>query len=106
MSSDSQTFQVIVFILAVLLYFLPSIIGKNKRNANAILALNFFLGWTLIGWVVAMVWALATEAPVEQEPDLPVPVSTKKCPDCAESVMADARKCRFCGFRFEAEKEP
>lgn len=39
------------------LYFLPSLVGKDKRNASAIFVLNFFLGWTLIGWVVAMVWA-------------------------------------------------
>jgi uncharacterized protein UPF0547 len=23
------------------------------------------------------------------------------CPDCAEEVLAAARKCRFCGYRFE-----
>lgn len=26
---------------------------------------------------------------------------TKICPDCAEQVLAAARKCRFCGYRFD-----
>lgn len=50
------------------LYFLPTIVGWNKRNAGAIFALNFFLGWTLIGWVVAIVWAM-TYDPID--PRLP-----------------------------------
>jgi ribosomal protein L37AE/L43A len=26
--------------------------------------------------------------------------SRKKCPDCAESVMKEARKCKHCGYQF------
>lgn len=46
-------------LLCVGLYFLPSIIGAQKHNATAILAVNLLLGWTVIGWIVALVWALS-----------------------------------------------
>lgn len=48
---------VVVLVLAVL-YFLPTIVGWSKRNAEAIFVLNLLLGWTFIGWAVALVWAL------------------------------------------------
>ncbi len=46
-----------------LFYFLPFAISFNKKRANsgAIFALNLFLGWSLIGWVVALVWAMKDE---------------------------------------------
>ena len=47
--------------LFVMLYLLPAWIGDKKRNANAILALNLLLGWTFIGWVIALVWALTKD---------------------------------------------
>ncbi|WP_420063884.1 DUF2510 domain-containing protein [Mycobacterium marinum] len=31
------------------------------------------------------------------------PVQTKKCPDCAEAILAEARVCKHCGFRFAAD---
>lgn len=57
-----MTPTVVVMALAILvLYFVPTMVGWNKRNRSAILALNVFLGWTLLGWVVALVWALTKE---------------------------------------------
>ena len=47
--------------LLIILYFLPSIIVRNKRNASAIVALNLFLGWTFVGWVISLVWALTKD---------------------------------------------
>lgn len=56
-----------IFILVGLMaiYFLPTIVGfgRKKNNAGAICVLNLFLGWTLVGWVVALVWALTVDAP-------------------------------------------
>jgi T4 superinfection immunity protein len=48
------------------IYFLPTILAfaRNKRDTSAILLLNLFLGWTMIGWVVALVWAVKTDIPV------------------------------------------
>ena len=48
------------------MYFLPSIIalGRSKRDIGGIILLNFFLGWTMIGWVVALVWAVKHDVPV------------------------------------------
>ena len=39
------------------LYWLPTIVGWNKKNATGIFLLNLFLGWALIPWVIALVWA-------------------------------------------------
>ena len=55
-------FAVLITLLS-LFYFLPFSIAFNRKRANtgAIFALNLFLGWSLIGWVVALVWALKDE---------------------------------------------
>src|SRR5215472_12356499 len=50
-------------IFFVLLYFLPSIIARDKKDAAGIFLVNFFLGWTVIGWVAALLWACASDHP-------------------------------------------
>lgn len=55
-----------IFGFGFVFYFLPAIIAfaRSKRDAGSILVLNFFLGWTAIGWVIALVWALKQDVPV------------------------------------------
>lgn len=51
-----------LFIVLALTYFLPSTIAilKWRHNSVAIIALNILLGWTWIGWVVSLLWALTS----------------------------------------------
>jgi Superinfection immunity protein len=48
------------------MYFLPSIVAliRSKRDTLAIFLLNFFLGWSVIGWIIALVWAAKNDAPM------------------------------------------
>lgn len=50
-----------MLVAGLLIYFLPSLLARKKRNAVAIFALNLLLGWTFVGWVAALVWALVRE---------------------------------------------
>ena len=58
------TLAVLLFSACIgFLYFLPAFVAAraNKRNFGAIVVLNLFLGWTFVGWVVALVWALVED---------------------------------------------
>lgn len=45
------------------IHFIPTIIAiaRRKRNAVWIFLVNLFLGWTIVGWVWALVWSLMTD---------------------------------------------
>ena len=47
------------------LYFLPSLIAGSRHvhERTAITLFNLFLGWTCIGWFIALIWAFLAPAP-------------------------------------------
>ncbi len=55
--------MIIFPIILALLYFSPTIVAvrKKKKNSSSIFVVNFFFGWTFIGWVVALSWALSKD---------------------------------------------
>jgi hypothetical protein len=46
-----------------MLYFLPSIVavGRDSDSKMQIFLVNLFIGWTFLGWVVALVWAVGKD---------------------------------------------
>ena len=58
----------IYFIVCVSIYFLPAIAANVRKHNDhsAITLLNLFLGWTVIGWIAALVWSFTGN--VKQKP--------------------------------------
>jgi hypothetical protein len=90
---------ILVCAASICLYFIPALAGRNKKNRAAIFWLNFLLGWTMVGWIVALVWALTkdAEAPqpviVNQTPAL----SSVLCPHCGKYSPSATQFCGMCG---------
>lgn len=59
-AAGAPRYEIIVPSLLVALYLLPWIIAawREHHNQNAIGMLNLLLGWTLLGWVAALVWSV------------------------------------------------
>jgi Superinfection immunity protein len=90
--SGSAFWGIIIFGVCMAVYFIPSIIARNKRNYNSITALNFFLGWTLVGWVVALCWALMDDAPPSQ-----AATHSTLCSGCGKYSQGGSKFCPNCG---------
>jgi hypothetical protein len=94
-------------VLVSFLYFLPSLIGLHKRHSLAIFLFNFFLGWTGIGWLIALLWAIGAGPripPVYVKNQL-VPVTAgapssgglEYCHRCGAPHFHGAQFCSVCG---------
>jgi len=55
---DLISFLSLIFVMCI--YFLPTLVaaGFKHRHDKAIFALNLIFGFTVIGWIVALIWSL------------------------------------------------
>ena len=60
------------------LYFLPSIVGRKKKDFAAIFVVNLFLGWTLVGWVVALAWGIKHDFHEEKSVQVNIQTTNKE----------------------------
>jgi Superinfection immunity protein len=62
--AGSAGYGIAVFLVVLAIYFFPWIVANHQRHHSqaALFCLNLFLGWTLVAWVLALVWALSRPA--------------------------------------------
>jgi hypothetical protein len=48
-----------LFIWLIVAYWVPTIVAwrRNIRGFGQVVVVNFFLGWTFVGWVIALAMA-------------------------------------------------
>lgn len=58
-----DSFLAFLVLMGIWLYFAPSYVAfrNRKRLAGIISVLNFFFGWTLVGWWLLLMWAATPE---------------------------------------------
>ena len=88
------------FLASIAFYFLPAIIAaaRHKTNLVGIFLVNFLLGWSIIGWIVSLVWALSTDRVYQarsQQAWAPPPPA-HFCPGCGSQGQM-GHFCSHCG---------
>lgn len=55
---------IVVGLIGLMVYFAPWLVAvaRRARRTPGIFVINLFLGWTLLGWVGALAWAVAADA--------------------------------------------
>jgi len=58
----------VLILIGVAAYFIPTIVAFVKKTPNkmSVLVINLFLGWSFIGWVVALAMAFR-DTPAQQQ---------------------------------------
>lgn len=60
------TAVLLLSIPATVMYLLPALIANSRGHPseNSIAMVNLFLGWTFLGWVGALAWAVSAIDPM------------------------------------------
>lgn len=93
----------LILLVMLAFYFLPSILAWNKKDAAAIIAINIFLGWTFIGWIVALIWAITSGPAVtyvvvnQQAAPQTAPPAAAPTNAQAAAQTSPAQFCTACG---------
>ncbi len=110
----------IFVVMGICIYFIPTFVAVTRKvtNAGSVFVINLLLGWSIVGWAVALAMAVKTNmtrieivnseasvvdsirpAPQSQvaawRPPV-IPEAGRRCPRCDKALPNDAQKCTRC----------
>lgn len=102
MEGLSALLIVVLGLAGLFVYFVPAFIAARREHPNqqGITLLNLLLGWTFLGWVIALVWAVSYSPPATAplEPlARPNPAPPGFCAKCGARLVGEPRFCGNCG---------
>jgi hypothetical protein len=67
-----NTLTMLFTLISITAYFMPVIVsvGRKHKNQLSIAVLNLLVGWTILGWIVAIVWACTDNVRRSETDDL------------------------------------
>jgi predicted RNA-binding Zn-ribbon protein involved in translation (DUF1610 family) len=97
----------VMLVLLAVGYFLPTMIGATRHvpNVGSVVVINLFLGWTVIGWVIALAMAFGS-APSRAV--IPLGMQTVMCPRCnaQQNISAGAPTFECWQCKYVAHQSP
>lgn len=103
-SGNLATLGIVVGVLGAA-YFVPTFVAivKKRDNLQTISLVNILLGWTIVGWVVALIWAIGPRDR-DSRSRRRYGSGRKPCPSCGRSLRKETRQCRHCGYTLETRE--
>ncbi|MGE5305121.1 MAG: superinfection immunity protein [Alphaproteobacteria bacterium] len=59
----------LLIVIGLSVYFLPVIVAqiRSTERPGTMFAVNLIFGWTVVGWIVALIWAMGQQPAAEGE---------------------------------------